>query len=89
MIEDIVWTNVKALDVSFKWIYGNILDYYDNKTTGGNIGICLFNYGNEPQVIEKGERIAQFAFMPYLVADNCNTKVKRQGGFGSTDKLAE
>lgn len=60
-------------------------DYYDNKTTGGNIGVCLYNYGTEPQVIKLGDKIAQFAFMPYLVADNCNTDNERIGGFGSTD----
>lgn len=59
-------------------------DYYDNKKSGGNIGICLYNYGNSPQVINKGERIAQFAFLSYLVADNCNTDEQRDGGFGST-----
>lgn len=59
-------------------------DYYSNKDTGGNIGICLYNYGKEPQLIKQGERIAQFAFLPHLVADNCNTKNKRNGGFGST-----
>lgn len=59
-------------------------DYYNSQDTGGNIGICLYNYGDKPQVIERGERIAQFAFMPFLVADNCNTENKRIGGFGST-----
>lgn len=63
------------------WIDG---DFYSNSSNDGNIGICLYNYGEEPQMIEKGERIAQFAFLPYLVADNCNTDNKRIGGFGST-----
>lgn len=61
-------------------------DYYDNIKTGGNIGVCLYNYGTKPQEIKIGDKIAQFAFMPCLVADNCNTDNVRVGGFGSTDK---
>lgn len=62
------------------------MDYYSNPDNDGSIGICLYNYGKEPQHIEVGERIAQFAFIPFLVADNGNTKRKRKGGFGSTGK---
>lgn len=61
-------------------------DYYNNVSTGGNIGICLYNYGTEQQEIKVGDKIAQFAFMPCLIADNCNTEEERVGGFGSTDK---
>ena len=62
------------------------MDFYSNVSNDGNIGICLYNYGKEPQTIEQGERIAQFAFLPFLVADNCNSKEERKGGFGSTGK---
>lgn len=63
-----------------------ILDFYSNSSNDGGIGICLYNYGDKPQVIKQGERIAQFAFLPFLVADNCNTDNIRNGGFGSTGK---
>ena len=60
------------------------MDYYSNPDNDGNIGICLYNYGTKAQTIEVGERIAQFSFIPFLVADNGNTNVQREGGFGST-----
>ena len=44
--------------------------YYGNPGNDGNIGICLVNWGSEPVVIEKGERIAQGIFKKYLVADD-------------------
>ena len=59
-------------------------DYYENESNDGNIGICLYNYGNEEVTIEKGERIAQGIFKQFLVADNGNTDKERNGGFGST-----
>lgn len=60
------------------------MDYYENTDNDGNIGICLYNYGKEPQTIELGERIAQFSFIPFLEADNGNTENIRNGGVGST-----
>ena len=61
-------------------------DYYSNRDNDGNIGICLRNEGNEIQKIERGERIAQGIFKPFLVADNIDEEVKeRVGGIGSTN----
>ena len=62
------------------------MDYYENPDNDGNIGICLYNYGDTPQKIEIGDRIGQFSFIPFLVADNGNTDTQREGGFGSTGK---
>jgi dUTP pyrophosphatase len=59
-------------------------DYYNSPKTNGNIGVCLYNYGDKPQVVEVGDRIAQFSFKPWLKSDNGNSKAKRKGGFGST-----
>ena len=59
-------------------------DYYSNESNDGNIGVFLKNIGTAAQVINKGERIAQGAFFNFLVADNGNTDVVRDGGFGST-----
>ena len=61
-------------------------DYYSNSDNDGNIGIILFNLGATPYEIKAGDRIAQGMFIKYLVADNGNTDVKRQGGFGSSGK---
>ena len=62
------------------------MDFYENITNDGNITICLYNYGKEDEVIKKGDRIAQFAFMPFLEPDNCHTENERVGGIGSTGR---
>lgn len=61
-------------------------DYFSNPDNDGNIGIRLFNLGTEPYEIKKGDRIAQGMFIKYLEADNGNTDIERQGGFGSSGK---
>ena len=61
-------------------------DYYSNTGNDGNIGVFLKNISDQPYVIKKGDRVAQGAFFKFLVADNGNTNVTRQGGFGSTNK---
>jgi len=61
-------------------------DFYDNKDNEGNISICLRNMGEEDVVIKKGERVAQFIFIPFLVSGNCNTDAERIGGTGSTGR---
>ena len=60
-------------------------DYYSNEGNDGNIGVFLKNISNDTQTIFKGDRIAQGAFFPFLVADNGNTDNVRTGGFGSTN----
>lgn len=64
------------------WIDG---DYYSNQDNDGNIGIFLKNISDKEIVIHRGDRIAQGAFMNYLIADNGNTDNERIGGFGSTN----
>lgn len=61
-------------------------DYYNNISTGGNIGIMLYNLGTRPYIINVGDRIAQGMFVQYQVADNGNTDNIRSGGFGSTNE---
>ena len=61
-------------------------DYYSNPDNDGNIGLSLCNYTNEVVKIEKGERICQGVFIPFLVADNGNTYNSRTGGIGSTNE---
>ncbi len=60
-------------------------DYYSNPNNDGNIGIRILNLG-QPFVINKGERICQGIFTPYLTADGDNVTSTRSGGFGSTGK---
>jgi len=57
----------------------------------GEIKVVLYNHSNEPQIIENGERIAQFVITPVLtppyeeVTELSNTE-RGVGGFGSTGK---
>lgn len=56
----------------------------------GEIGIGIVNHGNNPYVIEPGERICQMIFVPVLQVDlNIITAFSQEtkrgaGGFGST-----
>ena len=61
-------------------------DYYGNPDNDGNIGISLRNIGSETIFIQAGEKIAQGAFIPFLVADTGNVDQARLGGIGSTDR---
>ena len=59
--------------------------YYNNPDNEGNIMCALYNYGNEDQVIEAGDRVMQGIFMKYLIADNdVVVNKKRTGGIGSS-----
>ncbi len=59
-------------------------DYYNNEENEGHIMIAVYNAGEAPFAIRKGERIAQGIFTRYLlVADDEATGV-RVGGIGST-----
>lgn len=61
--------------------------YYNNPKTGGNIGIPLWNIGNDTIVLQGGERICQGIFTPYYITnDDEPLKDKREGGFGSSGK---
>ena len=61
-------------------------DYYSNVSNDGNIGIALHNYTSEVVRIEKGERVCQGVFVPFLTADTGNTDTVRNAGIGSTGK---
>ena len=57
----------------------------------GNVGVLLFNLGDQPFEIKKGDRIAQMVVKPYVrvsvqeVGDLFSTE-RGAGGFGSTGK---
>lgn len=59
-------------------------DYYGNPENDGEIGIALHNHGTETASIQKGERIAQGVFLPYLTVDEDESEDRRLGGFGSS-----
>lgn len=59
-------------------------DYFENPDNDGNIGIPLWNVGDEPQSIKKGEKIAQGIFEKYYKINEANETALRQSGFGST-----
>lgn len=61
-------------------------DYYENKDNDGNIGLPLWNTSDETVEIKRGERVCQFVFSKYLVADNDDVTETRNGGFGSSGK---
>ncbi|WEV45120.1 dUTP diphosphatase [Streptococcaceae bacterium ESL0687] len=61
-------------------------DYYNNANNEGEIFVQMKNITDKDVIIEKGDRIAQGVFMPYLVADGDLASGERTGGFGSTGK---
>jgi dUTP pyrophosphatase len=55
----------------------------------GEVMVALHNHSEIPQVVAKGERIAQLVITPYVVADfeeadELSETVRGDGGFGST-----
>lgn len=61
--------------------------YYNNSTNEGNIICALYNYGDEPVVLEAGSRVIQGIFIKYLTANNDVVLNKqRAGGIGSSGK---
>ena len=61
-------------------------DYVDNPDNEGEIIACIYNSGDDPVLIQPGERIVQGIFCKYLTEDNDMTTAERVGGIGSTDK---
>ncbi|EOH95802.1 dUTP diphosphatase [Enterococcus moraviensis ATCC BAA-383] len=61
-------------------------DYYNNEGNEGHIMFQFLNFGYEEMVIEKGERIGQGIFKPFLLADIDDVENERTGGFGSSGK---
>lgn len=61
-------------------------DYYNNTANEGHIMFQFLNFGYEDAVIEKGERIGQGIFKPFLLVDNDTVETEREGGFGSSGK---
>ena len=57
----------------------------------GEIIVALHNHGSVPQLVENGERVAQFIITPvltpaYEAVEELTDTARNQGGFGSTGK---
>ncbi len=57
----------------------------------GEIKVALYNHGDEPQTVLKGERIAQLVIAPFIKAeyetvDDLDETERGEGGFGSTGR---
>ena len=57
----------------------------------GEIIVALHNHGTVAQIVESGERVAQFVITPvltpaYEAAEELSDTARNQGGFGSTGK---
>lgn len=62
-------------------------DYVDNPDNEGLICIGLYNIGDKPVYINKGERIAQGIFCKYYTVDgDKSTSKERKGGIGSSGR---
>lgn len=61
-------------------------DYYNNEGNEGHIMFQFINFGLTDKVIQKGERIGQGIFLPFLKADQDESQAERTGGFGSSGK---
>lgn len=59
-------------------------DYYNNNSNEGHIMFAVYNFGFVDKHINKGERIGQGIFLPFLKADGDYSVKERSGGFGST-----
>lgn len=61
-------------------------DYADNPDNEGHIQIPLFNQGQNPVLIRRGERLVQGVFVRYLRTEEDGPGEARAGGFGSTGR---
>ena len=61
--------------------------FYNNPDNEGNISCALYNYGDEPQTINAGERVMQGVFIKYLlIEDDKPLNETLTGGIGSSGK---
>ena len=59
-------------------------------TYRGEVGVVLYNTGEEPFEIKKGDKIAQMLFQPIIsaeteIVEELSDTIRGEGGFGSTD----
>ena len=63
-----------------------VIDADYSLNPNNQIGIMLYNTGDQPFEVKVGDRIAQGIFMNYLITSNDTTEVVRDGGFGSSGR---
>ena len=63
-----------------------VIDADYSLNPNNQIGIMLYNTGNQSFEVKVGDRIAQGIFMNYLITSNDTTEVVRDGGFGSSGR---
>ena len=56
----------------------------------GTLGVMMYNHGDIPYRVQKGDKIAQAVIMPtyhgnFLIVDKLTETERGEGGFGSTD----
>ena len=56
----------------------------------GTLGVMMYNHGDTPYRVQKGDKIAQAVIMPtyhgnFLITDKLTETERGEGGFGSTD----
>jgi dUTP pyrophosphatase len=61
-------------------------DYYNNPNNEGHIFAQMRNITDQVVTVEKGERVVQGVFAPYLIVDGDQAEGERTGGFGSTGR---
>lgn len=61
-------------------------DYYNNESNEGEIFFQLINLSPFDIEIKRGDKIGQGIILPYNKTNDDETKGKRIGGFGSTNK---
>lgn len=60
-------------------------DYYNNPDNEGEIGLKLFNEGDDVLHVYKNDRLIQGIFVKFDITDDDKAEGLRLGGFGSTD----
>jgi len=57
----------------------------------GEVGVILINHGNEPFIVQRGDRIAQMIIAPFVqvdfqAVDSLSETERGKGGFGSSGR---
>lgn len=61
-------------------------DYYGNPDNDGHIMFAFWNLSDKPVTLEKGQRIGQGVFQPFMTVTDDDATGERLGGFGSTGR---
>lgn len=76
-----------SISIKRPFLMANGVGIIDADYAGNEIGVILFNRGNIPAVVDKGEKIAQGILLKYnTVTEEIIPTEERTGGYGSTDK---